>query len=435
MRRIDFYRVKRRDNLGDPEFWNKRFEDLDLRLAEAENSMKVIDETAARAESAALSRINDVLTPLAAEAQQRLVSVSTLFQATSDTEVTFGEGARQFLIPVGQRLTFAPLEYLIAFPTGDLSRYMTGRVQSYSQVTGILQIEVMRAVGEGTESDWQITPMAFASELEALADDVTAKANAVAADKIAVATDRGLAVAARNQSVEAKGQAEAARDNAQGLYNQFSAAFRGALSADPIDGEVGHWYFNTAQQMARVRTAAGWAPLFSISLGGIRQDEVVATAGQTVIVAGDFTFMNVWRNGSKLRPGVDFTLASPNITLTSPATGGDVISYLGYYATDETDFYTKALSDARYYTKSQIDAAIYTKAEIDAAIYTKGQVDDAIETRQPASSTLTSWAAIDPATKANVTATNLKWQGSGYTVSTAAPSGGTDGDFWFRREA
>lgn len=32
-------------------------------------------------------------------------------------------------------------------------------------------------------------------------------------------------------------------------------------------------------------------------------------------------------------------------------------------------------------------------------------------------------------------ATNLKWLGASYTVSTAAPSGGVDGDFWFEREA
>lgn len=31
--------------------------------------------------------------------------------------------------------------------------------------------------------------------------------------------------------------------------------------------------------------------------------------------------------------------------------------------------------------------------------------------------------------------TNLKWKGADFTVSTAAPSGGANGDFWFQREA
>lgn len=59
----------------------------------------------------------------------------------------------------------------------------------------------------------------------------------------------------------------------------------------------------------------------------------------------------------------------------------------------------------------------------------------ALAGKQNASSTLSEWAGIAPASKANVTAANLKWQGAGYTVSTAAPSGGVDGDFWFQRDA
>jgi hypothetical protein len=31
--------------------------------------------------------------------------------------------------------------------------------------------------------------------------------------------------------------------------------------------------------------------------------------------------------------------------------------------------------------------------------------------------------------------TSVTWAGASYTVSTAAPSGGTDGNFWFQREA
>ena len=618
MRRIDFYRVKRRDNLGDPEFWNPRFEDIDLRLAEAESAMRVIDETAARAESAALSRINDVLTPLAAEAQERLTRVATIFEATSSSEVTFGEGIRQFLIPQGQRLTFAPLAYLIAFPTGDLSRYLTGRFVSYSHTSGILQIDVMRAVGEGMESDWQITPMAFASELEALADDVTAKAAATNADRGAVASDLTATNAARDAAIAAKGLAEVARDHAEARYASFATVYRGELASDPVDGEQGHWYFNTAQQMARVRGAESWGPLFSVSLGGIRQGDVTATPGQTTISVGSFTFMNVWRDGAKLVPGVDFTLASPNITLMTAATGGEVLSYLGYHSTDVTDFYTKEQVDAAltdrvpagakiiigkkpilhpsniiasphnllvapwnnasgaatlsegpiapdgetYWThvaeregnqthrvqygfsaqtpigvpywfvscakaaeRSISTAAIVstnnsfaTSINIDLLtgevvnatgiggdydyrvwpgpngswivalrgvasslgnknaiigprinsafgsyvgdgssgilawggqiqvgldepvspyerLVDLGEIVSLNEKKQDASANLDAWSAIAPSAKADANATNMKWLGAGFTVSTAAPSGGVDGDFWFRREA
>ena len=442
MRRIDFYRVKRRDNLGDPDFWNKRLEDIDLRLAANEQKLTLIDQVAARSEAAALSRINDVLTPLAAEAQDRLTRVATLFEATSDSEVTLSEGPKQFIIPVGQRLTFAPLAYVIAFPTGDLSRYMTGRVESYNHNSGVLQLDAMRAAGEGTFSDWQITPMAFASELEVLASDVSADAQAVSEDRAAVLGFRNAAQDARDEAVSARVGSEAARDLTQARYTSFSEMYRGPLSEDPSDGFEGAFYFNTSQQMARIRGALTWAPMFSISLGGIRQGEIVATAAQTVLVVGDFTFMNIWKDGVKLRPGVDFTLSSPNVTLTTPATGGEVFSYLGYYGTDATDFYTKAQADAAFYPRSLANETFYSIVAANAAFYSRASIDEtvdglntAIEGKQAASSTLTLWASIDPASKANVTATNLKWQGAGFTVSTAAPSGGADGDFWFRREA
>lgn len=44
MLRIDFYKIKRGDNLGDPETWNKRFEDIDLRIAGAEARLLSVDE-------------------------------------------------------------------------------------------------------------------------------------------------------------------------------------------------------------------------------------------------------------------------------------------------------------------------------------------------------------------------------------------------------
>jgi hypothetical protein len=37
--------------------------------------------------------------------------------------------------------------------------------------------------------------------------------------------------------------------------------------------------------------------------------------------------------------------------------------------------------------------------------------------------------------QSELAAGDLKWNGAGYTVSTSAPSGGVDGDFWFERVA
>lgn len=351
MRRYDAYKLKRGDNLGDTEFWNKRFEDIDLRIAAAEDTLRNVDAVANRVESLALDRLNNVLTPLTAEAIERLTSVSTLFEATSVTPVTIGEGERRFTVPEGQRLTFAPLAYLVISPTGDLSRYMAGRTVSYSQLSGELVVDVMRAVGEGDSADWQIAPMAFVSELEALSASATAAKMATAADRAAVALDKTAVANDKAATNNARDAAILAKNDAQAALATFLRVYRGPLSSDPPDGEIGHFYFDTSQQMAKVYTSAGWSPLFSLTLGGIRQGEIAATEGQTVFNVGAFTFMNVWLNGVKLAAGVDFTVASPNVTLTEAANSGDQLSYLGYYATGLTDFYSKEAADGLFLSK------------------------------------------------------------------------------------
>lgn len=220
MRRFDFLKVSRGDNLGDPEYWNRRFEDIDLRIAGAENTLQNVDAVANRVESLALDRLNSVLTPLTAEAIERLTSVSTLFEATSDSPVEIREGTRSFVIPEGKRLSFAALAYLVIFPTGDLSRYMAGRTVSYDRTTGELVVDVMRAVGEGESSDWQIAPMAFVSELESLSEAATSAASATALDRAAVAADKGIVAADR--AIVAADKATVAND--KGIAGLAAAA-------------------------------------------------------------------------------------------------------------------------------------------------------------------------------------------------------------------
>lgn len=233
MRRYDAYKIGRGDNLGDSEFWNKRFEDIDLRIAAAEDTLRNVDAVANRVESLALDRLNNVLTPLTAEAIQRLTSVSTLFEATSATPVTIGSGERVFSVPEGKRLTFVPLVYLVIFPTGDLSRYMAGRTVSYSQLSGELVVDVMRAVGEGESSDWQIAPMAFVSDLEGLANMATDAANITTQDRGVVRADRDI-VAADKATVAADKAATMAARNAALDYRDAAGDSAGAAAASAL---------------------------------------------------------------------------------------------------------------------------------------------------------------------------------------------------------
>ncbi|MGJ4927464.1 hypothetical protein ACQR1I_19625 [Bradyrhizobium sp. HKCCYLS2038] len=78
MRRFEFYRVKRGDNLADPAFWNDRFQDLDLRIHQNELYGKEIAGAVDQITAAALARLNDTFTPAIIEVQHKLADATTL---------------------------------------------------------------------------------------------------------------------------------------------------------------------------------------------------------------------------------------------------------------------------------------------------------------------------------------------------------------------
>lgn len=155
-RRFDRYRVKTRDNLGDPEFWNPRFEDIDLRLHASEEALKDIDAVADRVEGTAISRINEVVTPLVVEAIERVQQIPEMFEATSATSLTIGTGLKTFIVEQGERNTFAPLRTVMATVLGDGSKGMGGDVISFDRGTGELIVDVVLTRGAGTFATWEI---------------------------------------------------------------------------------------------------------------------------------------------------------------------------------------------------------------------------------------------------------------------------------------
>ena len=78
MRRLEFYRIKRGDNLADPSFWNDRFGDLDLRIHQNELYGREISGAVDQITAAALSRLNDTFTPAIIEVQHKLADATTL---------------------------------------------------------------------------------------------------------------------------------------------------------------------------------------------------------------------------------------------------------------------------------------------------------------------------------------------------------------------
>src|SRR5213593_5293990 len=96
--RFESYRVKRRDNLADPDFWNGRFRDLDNRLTARELDSTRIDLVVDALEAVALQRLNDTFTPLIVEAQARLNNLGASFSAESLDTVAISTGEKTFIL-------------------------------------------------------------------------------------------------------------------------------------------------------------------------------------------------------------------------------------------------------------------------------------------------------------------------------------------------
>lgn len=264
----EFYRVQPRVNLGDPNFWNGRFSDIDRRLHQSETALADLDSIADRVEGAAFDRINNVITPLVVEARERLTSITTIFEASSETEVEVGQGLKTFTVVEEERPTFAPLSYVMVFTPGDFNVFMAGRTMSYNEDTGEITVDVLRASGAGEHDEWKIAPVVLANDLEELADQVEAWANATNGDRILAQSAAGTAVAkageavdARNAAVSARGGSENARDDAQlwaqnaygvevapGLYSAYHWALVAQANAAPLQTVFGRIGEVTAEE-------------------------------------------------------------------------------------------------------------------------------------------------------------------------------------------
>jgi len=352
----ELYRVKARDNLGDPEFWNRRFSDIDLRVTQNEQALADLDAVAGRVEGAALDRIDNVITPLAVEATNRLTTVAELLSATSGTEITVGTGTKQFTVPATERNTFAPLPYLFIHATEDFDLNMTARRVSYDRETGVLVVSAVRSSGAGTSDSWSITPIILDEGLETLRTEVQSNKDAAVSAKDTAVTSAGAAATSASAS-------NAAKEAAQTALADFLLRYRGSGASAPADPLGGQLWFDTGaapNSLMRVYNPDTelWEPAVLTSIGGIVEaDYTVGPGGQSEFtVAGGFTNLDVYKNGALLKRTVDVTFGSPGFTLAVAAAEGDVISARGYTATDATDYFTKDQANARFYTQAQVDA-------------------------------------------------------------------------------
>jgi hypothetical protein len=99
-----------------------------------------------------------------------------------------------------------------------------------------------------------------------------------------------------------------------------------------------------------VYTGSSWAAAGSAVNGTAERQEYTATSGQTNFSATyDVGFVDVYLNGIKLIPTVDFTATDgATIVLTTGAVTGDNVSIIAYGAFEVADTYTQAQADAKF---------------------------------------------------------------------------------------
>ncbi len=158
MRRFERYQVRRGDNLGDPDFWNLRLQDIDVRLGARENDAALIDAAIGAMLAVGMQRLNDTFAPLILEARTQLANFGVLFTAQSESEVTIGLGEKSWVLTEESGESFVFTDYAYVHAAEEETTGVIGRVVSYDKTTRLLTLEVVLVDGDGTFDAWIIGP-------------------------------------------------------------------------------------------------------------------------------------------------------------------------------------------------------------------------------------------------------------------------------------
>ncbi len=156
-RKIDAYRVKDRDPILDPAFWNQRLADIDLRLHGQENGERDWTAEVRKLNELGLRRIDEVLVPAYNEVR-RLAHLGALFSAHSASEVTLEPGQTSLIVDLAQRDQFAPSLWVGITADEDALKAAIGQLVAYDRETGVLTLELQEGASSGTFSGWSLTP-------------------------------------------------------------------------------------------------------------------------------------------------------------------------------------------------------------------------------------------------------------------------------------
>ncbi|ARQ95334.1 tail fiber protein [Bradyrhizobium phage BDU-MI-1] len=217
-------RVKPRDNLGDPEYWNRRFDDIDRRISSNEDGLEAIGGLTAYVEGLALNRLDLVLAP--ALDKITLVSEQGFLLAHSDSVVTLDTATTQTFVidDAAERELFAPSPYLTIAREANMTDYCFAQLVDYDKVTGQLVVQPVHIQGNpGPFDDWVIyVGTAISQAVTDILDQTIAAKNTTfgyrndaAASAAAALADKNTVAGYRIDTLAARDAAQLAATNAQ----------------------------------------------------------------------------------------------------------------------------------------------------------------------------------------------------------------------------
>ncbi|MFO1100037.1 MAG: hypothetical protein U1E81_17625 [Xanthobacteraceae bacterium] len=414
--RYPAYKVSFGDDIGDPNYLDGRFRDIDLRLVALEDIEKDWTAALASVTELGLARINEVMRP-AYDEISRLAHLGAIFLGHSSSELLLETGLHRFTITADERDVYAPAAYVAAFSSGDASKALLGRVLGYDRASGELDVQVDKIAGAGSASDWVIYPSPSSATaddraaIEALKDVILGYRTQCEAFRQSTSDDAVAASAARQSAVDANAAAQAASAAVQSARDQTIAAIAawdvsvlGAFTVAPatragaLPLQVGDQYFDANEGVMKWKTWDGsqWTvnavPMGSqvgsvfgrtgtvaAQSGDYRGDQIGRTAGQQAGLAGatveDALVALKGRDDAEAtaRANADATKADRSVQITGAglATGG------GDLSASRTITVTEA---------SQAEAQAGTAANV---VMTPRRTADAIAQLVPAASTST----------------------------------------------
>ncbi|WP_316207390.1 tail fiber domain-containing protein [Bradyrhizobium sp. SZCCHNR3118] len=360
------YRVKPRDNLGDPEYWNRRFEDIDRRISSNEDGLDSIGGLTAYVEGLALNRLDLVLAPaldkiaLVSEQGFLLAHSSSTVKLDTATTQTFG------IQDAAERELFAPSPYVTIVREANQTDYAFAKLVSWDRASGQLVLLPMQIFGNpGPFNDWVIYVGSAVSQAvsqmlldtqaardaaKGYRDAAAASATQTGQDKAAIGQMKTDVLAARDA---AAASAEAAKTwdptnyiakNAAGTYQQqISFALNpivGTLATgDNSDKAASTAYVKNAID-ALIAGAPGTMDTLNEIAAKITSDESVVGA-LTTTVAGKLQKdqnLSDLTDKAAARTNLGLVGATPTGKAGTSAAGGSAVTYLRSDASIPIDF-------------------------------------------------------------------------------------------------